>query len=149
MTDMSNSSKKTLVERVADKIQSSEIGIFFTDDDLTDVVKQAIEIGFFKDRTKPDPNRSYGTVTLPPLVVEMAREAFKENFEAKLKPIMDELFKNEEFLGDLGKLIMQSLLLIGPEAVRNSVHYHTYQSFLTNQQGLTDVVVQSIKNKTY
>lgn len=112
----SNSEKMTTAEKLAQKIKESPLGTFIDEDELADIAKDALQLAFFKPRS--DNSDRWHTKTLPPLVVEMATEAFREQIKESIKPVVDMLVDDAEFR----KLLLDATMAAIPETTRNIVY---------------------------
>jgi len=74
----------SIVDRVVERIKTSPVGDLITDEDLYDIVKDAIERAFFTDRYVKDsaysPERR-----LPPLIVDAVKESLSEQVAKHVK----------------------------------------------------------------
>lgn len=90
----SNSANMNISERLAQRVKESELGALIDEDDLGALCRQAIERAFFEERVDPG---SYVNRKLPPLILEIAEEAFKDKIEARVEELVAELTKTEAF----------------------------------------------------
>jgi len=65
----------TIVDRVVERLKLQPIGDLITEEDLHDIVKQAIPKVFFENRRKND---GYRNVEMPPLMYEIIEGVLKE-----------------------------------------------------------------------
>lgn len=80
---------QNIVDRVVDRIKKQPLGDLITEEDLYDIVKEAIPKAFFEERVNP--NRGYNTPSyLPPLIVEVMRDVLKPTVEAAAKKWIDD-----------------------------------------------------------
>ncbi len=70
------SANQNIVDRVVERLKTQPIGDLISEEDLFDIVKEAIPKTFFEPRKKLD---SYGRVdaTLPPLIIEVMSEVLR------------------------------------------------------------------------
>jgi len=144
------SNNMPLEARVAERIKNSELGQFFTDDDLTDIVRRAIQEAFFKPRPDPKTANSYhyqDRKELPPLVVEVAIATFKEKFAALAGPMVEELFAMPEFREQAAKTIFSTIARHGDAVLEEKVQRGVYDMFMNNSNGLLDIIVNAVRNK--
>lgn len=81
---------ETIVDRVVSRIRNP-LGDLITEEDLYEIVKQAIPKAFFEERVNPNRNQSYyEPAHLPPLIVEVMRDVLKPSIEAAVKKWIDE-----------------------------------------------------------
>lgn len=73
---------ETIVDRVVERLKLQPIGDLITEEDLHDIVKQAIPKAFFEKRTEIV-HSSYRseTLTKDPLIVEIMRDLLKSSTE--------------------------------------------------------------------
>ncbi len=107
------SNSMTLVDRVAERLKNSEVGVFITEDELTEIGREAIQKAFFSNRVRA--TDGYGrSEPLEPLVVELARSAFKPVFERRVADIVDHMTTQPEFqqaLQEVAVSLLPDLLL--------------------------------------
>lgn len=118
---MSNSQKMTMEERLAQRLKDSELGTFFEDDDLTEIVSRAVERAFFKGREE---GTSYNSKRLPPIIVEMAEETFRTAMKEYVNAAAAELVKKPEFQ----EMAAQYMLMALPQVLRDSVNGMVFQT---------------------
>lgn len=96
----------TVSDKLAMKLKESELGSLLSEDDLILIAREAINKAFFKDRVD---NTGYNAKTLEPLVVEMARSAFRVEFEKIVRPVIEEFTKSDAFKETLAAAIHHQL----------------------------------------
>lgn len=82
---------ETIVDRVVQRIQTQPLGDLIVEEDLYDIIKEAIPMVFFEDQVSVE-GGGYNskTITKPPLIVEVMREVLKEH----AKKYVEEYFIN-------------------------------------------------------
>lgn len=101
---------ETIVDRVVERLKTQPLGDLITEEDLHDIVKQAIPKAFFERRVTYDNTRTYNNVKqdLEPLIVEIMRELLRSSAQ---KAVNDWLVKNADIVSDHWvKIIDQGLL---------------------------------------
>lgn len=75
-----SSKNETIVDRVVARLKAQPLGDLITEEDLHDIVKEAIPKTFFERRRLPNPNGGYGRdyIDADPLLFEIMRELLKE-----------------------------------------------------------------------
>ena len=80
------STNETIVDRVVARLQAQPLGDLITEEDLHDIVKEAIPRTFFKDRyIKEGSGFHERTVTKPPLIVEILTGLVRPVVEESVK----------------------------------------------------------------
>lgn len=102
-----------IVDRVVERLKAQPIGDLITEEDLHDIVKQAIPKTFFEERHDPN-NRNYGAKPLPPLIVEMMQGLLKD--QAK-QAVEDWIRENPEIVLDYWKKVCDDKLLTYVNAI--------------------------------
>lgn len=97
---------ETIVDRVVERLKLQPLGDLITEEDLHDIVKQAIPKVFFENRTVQD--GSYRTQTLPPIIVELMGSLLKESAQ---KACEKWLIENAEMTADYWKKVLDENLL--------------------------------------
>lgn len=123
----SNSEKMTVAERLAQRIKESELGALLDEDSVTEIAQQAIREAFFKDRPGTD---RYSNARIPPLIVELATQTFKEQITKAIAPVVEALAKDEAF----NMLIRESIIKTIPEAAER-VATHISSNAMSNSYG--------------
>lgn len=117
-------SNMNMADRLAAKIKNSELGALIGEEDIYDLAKQAIERAFFQERENPD---RYNSKRLPPLVVEMATEQFKEVLREKIRPVVDEIVRNAAFT----QMVLEAVALNIPKAAESAAQQIMYGAVQT------------------
>lgn len=118
MTNL-NHNTMSVSDKLAMKLQESELGSLLSEDDIILIAREAIDKAFFKNRID---NSGYNTKTADPLIVEMAREAFRVEFAKIVKPVIDEFTKSEAFLETLAAAIHQQLPSVLTSMVSSTIY---------------------------
>jgi hypothetical protein len=98
---------ETIVDRVVERLKLQPLGDLITEEDLHDIVKQAIPKAFFEKRTEVV-HSSYRSETIykDPLILEIMRELLKETVKKSvdewIKEHNDELLSNWKVVMDKG-----------------------------------------------
>lgn len=94
-----------LVASVAERLKLSPIGDLVTEDDLREIVKDAIQKTFFEERVIKSTS-SWGSDTKkPPLIVEVMAEVLKDAAAGHVKAWLNE---NPEIVIDYWKRVMDA-----------------------------------------
>lgn len=72
------SSNRTIVDRVVERLKAQPLGDLITEEDLHDIVKEAIPKAFFQKRVLPN-RTGYGTEEKDPLIIEVMRDLLKDS----------------------------------------------------------------------
>lgn len=115
---------ETIVDRVVDRLKTQPLGDLIQEEDLYDIIKQAIPKAFFEKRTQVvGSGYSSKTVDREPVIVEALRDAL----EASVRQyITDWTVENAEVVGDYWREVMDANLL-------------TYVQKLQDQHATADV----------
>ena len=115
---------ETIVDRVVDRLKTQPLGDLIQEEDLYDIIKQAIPRAFFEKRTQViGSGYSAKTVDREPVIVEALRDAL----EASVRQyITDWTVENAEVVGDYWREVMDANLL-------------TYVQKLQDQHATADV----------
>ena len=115
---------ETIVDRVVDRLKTQPLGDLIQEEDLYDIIKQAIPKAFFEKRTQiVGSGYSAKTVEREPVIVEALRDAL----EASVRQyITDWTVENAEVVGDYWREVMDANLL-------------TYVQKLQDQHATADV----------
>ena len=71
---------ETIVDRVVERIKKQPLGDLISEEDLHDIVKEAIPKAFFENRVIRDPQGySSRDKTVEPLIVEVVRDCMRES----------------------------------------------------------------------
>ena len=93
-------------DKLAMKLKESELGSLLAEDDIIMIAREAIEKAFFKPRVD---SSGYKHRTMEPLVVEMARELFRTEFQRIVRPVIHDLTNTTEFRTVLAAAISHEL----------------------------------------
>lgn len=97
-----------IVDRVVERLKAQPIGGLITEEDLHDIVKQAIPKAFFEERYDPKDTSSYNRNKLPPIIVVAMQEAL----QAHAKQAIDNWIKeNPQIMLDYWKKVCDDKLL--------------------------------------
>lgn len=99
---------ETIVDRVVARLKAQPLGDLITEEDLHDIVKQAIPKTFFEKRMIPTEDRWQPTREAPPLIVEVMQGLLKESAK---KAVEDWLVKNAEIVEEYWVKVMDQNLL--------------------------------------
>lgn len=115
---------ETIVDRVVDRLKTQPLGDLIQEEDLYDIIKQAIPKAFFEKRTQIlGSGYTAKTVEREPVIVEALRDAL----EASVRQyITDWTVENAEVVGDYWREVMDANLL-------------TYVQKLQDQRASADV----------
>ena len=115
---------ETIVDRVVDRLKTQPLGDLIQEEDLYDIIKDAIPKAFFEKRTQViGSGYSAKTVDREPVIVEALRDAL----EASVRQyITDWTVENAEVVGDYWREVMDANLL-------------TYVQKLQDQHATADV----------
>lgn len=98
---------ESIVDRVVSRLKSQPLGDLITEEDLHDIVKQAIPKTFFEKRTVP--SDSYGrTKELDPLIIEIMRDLMKNAAE---KAVAAWLAENQDVVAQHWKEVLDTGIL--------------------------------------
>ena len=102
----SNSDKMTMEERLAIRLRQSDVGDFFTPEDMDGLAKRAIAKAFFEPGTKQE---GYHTITTEATVITLARAAFDAVLTERVKVIAAQLVETEAFRDALIRACLQAI----------------------------------------
>lgn len=136
---MSNESNMTPAERLAQKIKESPFADFFTEDEITAVAKAAIEKAFFTDQTT---GSGYNATRRDPVIVEIAREAFKKAFEPLAKAAAEKIAESDEFRAAL----MAASVAMLPDIIINGGRSIAGQTAASYAASAANTVIDMIKH---
>lgn len=102
MNDIQN---MTIVDRVVERLQRQPLGDLITEEDLHDIVKQAIPKVFFAERIGQRKDSYSPQTTLPPLLIEIMSKLLRESAEQCVKTYLDE---NKEVVVEFWKKAMDA-----------------------------------------
>lgn len=97
---------ETIVDRVVERLKAQPLGDLITEEDLHDIVKQAIPKVFFEERVIKD--GQYHTKTLPPVIVEQMRELLQDSAR---KAVADWIKDNPQVPADYWKQVCDAGLV--------------------------------------
>lgn len=95
----------TVVDRVVERLKAQPIGDLITEEDLHDIVKEAIPKVFFQNRKKND---GYRTTEIPPLMYEIIEEVLKDPARDAVKQWM---VHNAQMMRDYWKKVIDENLM--------------------------------------
>lgn len=106
-------------DRIASKLKSEEFGQFFSDEDIYDLTKRAIDIAFFQNR----PGDHYNSGPKPPLIVEYAQQNLKAIMAEQVKKVIVEKIAAEpDTLNEImAEVIKASLADLALEAFKTAM----------------------------
>lgn len=100
---------ETIVDRVVERIKLQPLGDLITEEDLHDIVKQALPKAFFEPVVRKETNGYHDkSVTTDPVIVIVMREVLREQAEKIVREWMKE---NEDRLMEYWKQVMDDNLL--------------------------------------
>lgn len=94
---------ETIVDRVVARLKAAPLGDLITEEDLHDIVKQAIPKTFFEPRRERRPGYGDYYDDKPPLIFDIIRDLLKESAR---KAVDDWLTANADLVTDKFKIIM-------------------------------------------
>lgn len=106
---------ETIVDRVVERLKAQPLGDLITEEDLHDIVKQAIPKVFFEERVIPD--GSYHTKRLPPIIVETMQSLLKDSAE---KIVAKWLVENAQIVADYWQKVCDDKLLAYVQAIQDA-----------------------------
>lgn len=95
-----------IVDRVVDRIKAQPLGDLITEEDLYDIVKEAIPKAFFEPKTVTS---GYNTKIEEPVIVSVLREVLKEKVVDYIKNIW--AVENSDKIAEYWKAVMDEGLL--------------------------------------
>jgi hypothetical protein len=81
---------ETIVDRVVARLKAQPLGDLITEEDLHDIVKQAIPKAFFEERFDARNSTQWNKIMLPPVIVEIMRELLQEAAKTAVKQWLTE-----------------------------------------------------------
>lgn len=99
---------ETIVDRVVQRLKTQPLGDLITEEDLHDIVKQAIPQAFFHKRVLPDPGGYSRTIEKEPLIVEVFRELVAPTVK---KAVEAWLVENAEITAEHWKKVLDKGLI--------------------------------------
>lgn len=132
----------TLVDRLALRIKESDVGVFLTEDELIEIGGEAVRKAFFEPQKIP--SSAYGSTFSPkdPLIVELAREAFRPILQKRVQEMVENLSKQPEFSQAIQEVAISSipalLLTYGRRLAGETVRF--------NAEDTINAVLERIRN---
>ena len=118
----------TVVDRVVERIKSQPLGDLITEEDLFDIVKEAIPKAFFENRTV-DQGGYHGKREIEPAIIEVMREGLKEY----VRRAVDEwLIENAEITAEYWKTVLDTNLLSYVQNIQDEKASAHVKSALSN-----------------
>jgi hypothetical protein len=100
---------ETIVDRVVDRIKKQPLGDLIVEEDLYDIIKQAIPKAFFEERhVQEGSGYNAKTVKQEPVIVQALREALQDSVK---QYITDWTVENAEVVADYWRKVMDDNLL--------------------------------------
>lgn len=128
-------SNMTTADRLAEKLKTGPMSDFFTEDDLLDLCKKAIEKAFFTNITD-----AYSRKTELAPIVKLAEEAMK----TKVKEFVDEKFSqiinDEKFQEKMGQLMIASLGGVLMDSLRDNWTKQFFDDLSTHSSYIANIV---------
>lgn len=126
-----------LVASVAERLKLSPIGDLVTEDDLREIVKDAIQKTFFEERiTRTNDGWRNNDVRKPPLIVEVMGEVLKDAAAGHVKAWLDE---NPDVVIGYWKKVMDIGLI---KYVEDMVAAKSTENLRTIMQAYTNTINQ-------
>lgn len=116
----------TIVDRVCERLKTQPLGDLITEEDLHDIVKEAIPRTFFTPRID---NSNYNRRELPPLINEIMHNALKDNVADAVKQWMEE---NSEVMVEYWNKVMDENLLAYVQKIQDEMATAQVKSMLSN-----------------
>ena len=107
-------SNRTIVDNVVERLQKAPLGDLITEEDLHEIVKQAIPKVFFDKREFTD-SRGYKS-SAEPLMVEVMRELLQDSAR---KAVQKWLVENSEGMAEHWKAVIDAGLLTYVQVIQN------------------------------
>jgi hypothetical protein len=140
----SNSINMSVSEKLAQRIKESELGALLGPEDVDKLAADAIKLGFFTDRVD---NSGYQQKRLPPLIVEMAITAFREQVQKRATVVMDELMKDATFVAALAEAVQAALPALMMDAARYGMEQRMATAVQSNVETMATNVAQLIRSR--
>ena len=140
----SNSANMTVAEKLAQRLKESDLGALLSMEDVDQLASEAIKAAFFTERA--DPNR-YNSNRLPPLIVELAHNAFRDEMQARAKLVLDKLMLDADFVNALAESAQAAVPAIMNDAVRYGLQSQIATIMQSNVEAMAHNVAQVIRNK--
>lgn len=100
---------ETIVDRVVERIKTQPLGDLIVEEDLYDIIKEAVPKAFFEKRTQIEGSGySAKTVAREPVIVEALRDALEANVK---QWVADWTVVNAEVVADYWREVMDANLL--------------------------------------
>jgi len=100
---------ETIVDRVVDRIKKQPLGDLIVEEDLYDIIKEAIPKAFFESRyVQEGSGYNAKTVKLEPVIVQALRESLESNVKEWIKTWT---LENAEVVAEYWKKVMDENLL--------------------------------------
>lgn len=99
---------ETIVDRVVERIKKQPLGDLIQEEDLFDIIKEAIPKAFFEKRYEKKPGYNAGMTELEPVIVQALREALETNVKEWVR---DWTKENGELVAEYWKKVMDENLL--------------------------------------
>lgn len=99
---------ETIVDRVVDRIKKQPLGDLIQEEDLHDIIKEAIPKAFFEKRYQKKEGYNAGMIELEPVIVQALREGLEENVRQYVK---DWTAENGEIVAEYWRKVMDENLL--------------------------------------
>ena len=120
--------KETFQQRLATRIRES-IGDLMTDEDLKKLVERGLDEMLFDKREKPDPQRSYSTLPVPPLMHELLKEALYEQIKDQVRAFVGQ--NNGKILEAVDQMLKEGAAKMMVRAI-NDVFTQSLENFRFN-----------------
>ena len=131
---------KNIEDRLAAKIKDSDLGMFFEEEDLSDVIEKAIKKAFFE----PRPDGRYDKKQS--LIVEMAEQQFKSAIEKAAKPLAETIVQSEDFHDLLVKAVLAQITNVVPGIAYSMVSAGLHQSANNTYDELTQALTTKLQD---
>ena len=111
-------------QKLRNKIRES-IGDLMSEEDLKKLCDKGLNEMLFQPRTRPDPDRSYNTITIPPLMHEILQDALKDQIKEQVKAYVlerqDDVMTHVEHMlkEGAGKAVLAAVSSMFDQAMRN------------------------------
>ena len=108
---------ETIVDRVVERLKAQPLGDLITEEDLHEIVKQAVPKAFFEER--PDPNHSgYGRAPIiEPRIVSVMRELLRDSAKEAVAAYLKE---HPEIIAEYWKKVCDAGLVGYVEEIMSS-----------------------------
>ncbi len=95
-----------ITDRLVERLKGGDLATIFDENGLNNLCASAIKKAFFEERVDP---RGYGSSRLPPLLVEMAEQTFKELIAEALEPVVKSMIDDPAFNEMIHRAIMRQI----------------------------------------